>query len=136
MAERKVELLKRVARLVQSRGKSRPFAVALPMERLVLNQDTVGHVGLELTALPNWKSFERYAEELLRKLDGHVVEKGCSVDMHLWNVEIENIPLRLVYEDFPSRICLESSSEAGDLLVRNLQKRLLSAQTGQEARPL
>src|SRR3546814_18485160 len=78
MAWRKVGLLKRVARLVQSRGKSRPLAVALPMERLVLNQDTVGHVGLELTALPNWKSFERYEEELLRKLDGHVVEKGLQ----------------------------------------------------------
>src|SRR3546814_9748826 len=83
MAERKVGLLKRVARLVQSRGKSRPLSVALPMERLVLNQDTVGHVGLELTALPNWKSFERYPEELLRKLDGHVGQKGVRVDSNL-----------------------------------------------------
>jgi Protein of unknown function (DUF3630) len=99
------------------------------MERLVLKEDLAGHLGLELTELPNWWSFERYAEELLRRLNGRVLNRATVVDMHLWDIEIESVPLRLVYEDFPNRICLESSSHDGDLLLNALQRRLLSARS-------
>lgn len=107
-----------------SESQLKPSAVALPMERLVLTEDREGHLGLELAELPSWTSFESYAERLLQQLGGRVLNRATLVDMHLWDVEIESVPLRLVYEDFPNRICLESDSDAGDLLVRTLQRRL------------
>ncbi|HMA16648.1 MAG TPA: DUF3630 family protein, partial [Kiloniellaceae bacterium] len=92
--------------------------------RLVLKEDREGHLGLELTELPSWWSLERYAETLLQQLGGRVLNRATLVDMHLWTVEIETVPLRLVYEDFPNRVSLESDSYPGDMLLRKLQARL------------
>ena len=98
--------------------------VEFPLERLMLEPMASGHLCLELTELPGWWDFELYAGELLRRLEGRVTEKATVVDMHLWNVEIETVPLRLVYEDYPNRICLESDSDQGDTLLRQLHQRL------------
>jgi hypothetical protein len=49
--------------------------------------------------------------------------------MHLWDIEIDGVSLRLVYEDYPNRICLESDNDPGDMLLRQLQKRLLPPAT-------
>ncbi|GAB4368993.1 MAG: hypothetical protein Kow00114_28520 [Kiloniellaceae bacterium] len=135
MTEPAPGILGRILDLLRSGGRSQGPAAALPMERLVLTEDTLGHVGLELTELPNCESFERYAETLLRQLDGRVLKARKIVDMHLWDVEIDSIPLRLVYEDFPNRICLESASDAGDRLLRKLRRRLLSVPGRQESGP-
>lgn len=47
--------------------------------------------------------------------------------MHLWDIEVETVPLQLVYEDFPNRVMLESNSFSGDRLLKKLQARLLPA---------
>jgi hypothetical protein len=117
-------LHRRIRRLVCELAGGEPTAHDLPMERLILKPMARGHLSLELTEFPNWQSFERYAEELLRRLDGQVVRKASGVDMHIWSVEVETVPLRLVYEDYPNRICLESDSYPGDMLLRQLHKRL------------
>ena len=117
-------LHRRIRRLVSDYEKADPIVIDLPMERLVVEPMASGHLSLELTEQPSWGSFERYAEELLRRLEGRVVERGTIVDMHLWKVEIETVPLRLVYEDYPNRVSLESESYPGDMLIRKLQARL------------
>lgn len=114
----------RIRQLVTDYENADSIIMDLPMERLVVEPIASGHLSLELTDQPSWESFERYAEELLRRLDARVVERGSTVDMHLWTVEIETVPLRLVYEDFPNRVSLESDSYPGDMLLRKLQARL------------
>jgi len=114
----------RIRSLVARDGMPDPIVDDLPMERLTIAPMASGHLCLELTEMPNWESFGRYAEELLRRLDGRVVERITIVDMHLWNIDIETVPLRLVYEDFPNRISLESESYPGDMLLKKLQTRL------------
>ena len=47
--------------------------------------------------------------------------------MHLWGVEVETVPLRLVYEDYPNRVMLEPDSFPGDMLLRKLHARLSPA---------
>src|SRR3546814_19416329 len=88
------------------------------MERLALAPMASGHLCLELTERPGWGDFGRYAEELLSRLDGRAVDKASVVDMHIWNIEIETVPLQLVYEDHPNRICLESNGYPGDKIGR------------------
>jgi len=117
---------RRIRRLVTQEGRPDPIVYELPRERLALETMKSGHLCLELTERVGWEDFARYGEELLHRLDGRVVAKGSISDMHLWHVEIETLPLNLVYEDFPNRIRLESDSHAGDMLLRNLQERLAS----------
>jgi hypothetical protein len=117
-------LHRRMRRLVRDQENPNSRGQQLPMERLDLAPMKSGHLCLVLSEFPNWVSFERYAEELLHRLDGQVVRKGSGVDMHIWSVEIESVPLQMVYEDFPNRVCLESDSEPGDKLLRQLRRRL------------
>jgi hypothetical protein len=55
---------------------------------------------------------ERYSKELLHRLDGCIVARSTIVDMRLWEVEIETVPLRLVYEDFPRRHAADQVADA------------------------
>jgi hypothetical protein len=123
-------LHRRIRRLVSDYENVDRVVLDLPMDRLAIAPMASGHLSLELTEQPNWGSFERYAEEFLRRLGGRAVEKGSAADMHLWNVEIEAVPLRLVYEDYPNRICLESASYPGDMLLKKLHRRLAPTAAG------
>lgn len=123
-------LHRRIRRLVQDFESGDPIVVNLPLDALKIERQASGHLYLLLTECIGWEDFERYAKELLRRLDGRAYEKGAAADMHLWNVEIETLPFRLVYDDYPDGVTLESESQAGDMLLRKLQKRLAPTQGG------
>lgn len=120
-------LHRRVRRLVANYETCDPIAIELPTEKLVMEKGASGHLGLELTERIGWDDFENYATEILRRLDARVIERATMVDMHLWDVEVETVPLRLVYEDHPDRIILESSSFPGDMMLKKLRARLSPA---------
>lgn len=122
-------LQRRIQRFARDQAESDSLQQQLPMERMVLAPMKSGHLSLELTEFPNWRSFERYAEALLCRLDGQVVRKGSGVDMHIWSIEIESVPLRMIYEDFPNRVSLESDSDSGDTLLRQFHQRLAPSAT-------
>jgi len=129
-------LHRRIRRLVRDFESGDPIIVNLPLEALKTERQASGHLSLLLTERIGWEDFERYAEELLRRLDGLVAEKGSAADMHIWNVEIETLPFRLVYDDFPNGVTLESESYAGDMLLSKLHRKLLqSGETGKETGP-
>ncbi|WP_299615797.1 DUF3630 family protein [Pelagibius sp.] len=117
-------LHRRVWRLVTTFETLDPVAIELPMEKLTLDKDASGHLALVLTERVGWDDFEAYASEVLRRLDARVSEKASTVDMHLWEAQVESVPLRLVYEDFLNRVSLESDSYPGDMLLKTLQTRL------------
>ena len=123
-------LHRRIRRLILEFESGDPIIFDLPLESLKIERQAGGRLYLLLTERIGWEDFERYAEELLDRLDGRVAERGCSADMHLWNVEIETLPLRLVYDDFPKGVTLESDSPAGDMLLKKLQRRLAPAAAG------
>lgn len=117
-------LHRRIARLVSDFEQGDPIVVNFPLEALEIERRDGKHLALRLTGQVGWEDFERYAEELLRRLDGQAGATDCIAGMHLWNLTIETIPLQLAYEDYPDRIWLESDSHAGDMLLRKLHRRL------------
>lgn len=117
-------LHRRIRRLITDFERGDPMVMNPPLEALKIERQAGGRVSLLLTEQIGLEDFERYAAELLRRLDGKVAEKGYAAGMHIWNVEIEDVAFRLVYDDFPNRVTLESESQAGDILLSKLQKRL------------
>jgi hypothetical protein len=126
---------RRIRRLVNDFDSGDPIVVKLPLGSLKIEQQACGHLSLLLTERIGWDDFECYATELLRRLDGRVVWKGSAADMHIWNVEIETLPFRLVYDDYPNGVTLESESYPGDMLLQKLQARLAPA-SGTQAESL
>lgn len=120
-------LHRRLRRLVKYSETRDPNSTDLPIEKLTIEKGASGHLGLVLTERIGWDEFEVYAGEILRRLDARVIERAITVDMQLWDIEVETVPLRLVYEDFPNRVVLESSSFPGDMLLNKLQARLSPA---------
>lgn len=118
---------RRIRRLVAGFENGDPVAAVLPIEKLTVEKDIAGHSCLVLTEHIAWEEFEAYAKEVLHRLDARVFEKANTVDTHLWDVEVETVPLRLVYEDHPNRVMLESSSFPGDMMLKKLQARLTPA---------
>ncbi|MEO3430968.1 DUF3630 family protein [Pelagibius sp. CAU 1746] len=117
-------LHRRIRSLVRRFEYGDPMIVNPPLEALKIERQAGGHLSLLLTERMVFEDFGRYAEELMRRLDGKVTEKGYAAGMHIWNVKIETLPFRLVYDEFPNGVTLESESHAGDMLLSKLQKRL------------
>lgn len=117
-------LQRRVRALLARYEHCGPGVIALPMETLKIAQLASGHIALELTERAGWDDFEAYAKELLRRLDARALDKTRTVDKVLWDIEVETVPLRLVYEGFPNRFILQSNSYPGDIFLRKLHSRL------------
>lgn len=120
-------LHRRIRRLVSDFENGDPMVVNLPLEVLKIERQASGHLSLLLTEQVGWEDHERYADELLRRLDSHIGEKGYLAGMYLWKVEIETVPLQLVYEDSLNRVMLKSDSYPGDVLLKKLQPQLALA---------
>ena len=79
---------------------------------------------LEITNRVGWKSFPRFATELLDRIGGKVIDKAEAVDIRIWYVEIESCVVLLVYDDFPVMVSIESQDEPGDKLIKRLYEQL------------
>jgi len=71
-----------------------------------------------------WEEFPDYAQELLTLMHGSKSSFVDGPDVRLWQVQVEGTRLRLVYDDFPQMVTLESDSDAGDRLLQLLKSRL------------
>lgn len=81
-----------------------------------------GRLYAELTSDVGWEGLPSYAEEFVKLFSGKIISRSDSVDTRVWGVIIEDLLLRLVYEDFPVMISLESQSEEGDRLMEKLKE--------------
>jgi hypothetical protein len=97
---------------------------ALQTEQLALITMASGHLCLNLTESVGWEDFPAYAGELLRQLNGTVQSKADGVEICVWKVRLGNRELRLVYDDYPTMISLESSTDDGDSLLAELHQKL------------
>ena len=86
-----------------------------------------GNLCLTLTDEGSWETFPLFAEKLTKKLDATVIEKIDGPDIRIWEIEINSIPLRLVYEDYPNGVSIESKDENGHTVILDLLSLLSSS---------
>lgn len=83
-----------------------------------------GHICLNLNNEITWDDFPEYAERLLSLVEGEIQEKTDAFDIRIWEVKIKTELFRLVFDDFPMMISLESLSDQGDKIIRKIQINL------------
>ena len=88
-----------------------------------------GHLCLEFSENIDWEVFPEFASGILKKLNGRVINKIDTVEMRLWDVVIDRVKLRFVWDDYPYMISLESDSDAGDSLLKKMFESLNQNQT-------
>ena len=96
----------------------------LLLDALGLQGMASGHRCLNLSERVSWEEFPAYAHELLTFLQGSTVSVADGPDMRLWQMLVEGTALRLVYDDYPQMVSLESDSDASDRLLQRLMTRL------------
>lgn len=95
------------------------------LDELSVGQMASGHLYLNLTSRVSWEAFPEYAQQFLRVFSGIVREATDTPDMRIWTITIAEQELRLVYEDYPQMVSLESSSDDTDDVIRTLYAQLL-----------
>lgn len=101
---------------------------ALRLDALAIVEMASGHKCLNLTEQMSWEGFPDYADILLSEISGSVVKRWDSFDVRLWEVRVGGLTVlrlggvnvRLVFDDYPVMVTLESDSSAGDRLVERL----------------
>ena len=76
-----------------------------------------GHVSIELTDSGTWESFPKFAKEYAKQINAILIEEIIAPDMRFWQMEINGIELKLIYDNFPNGISLESDSDEADELL-------------------
>lgn len=92
----------------------------IPLDALGIQQMASGHVCLNLSEKVGWDAFPVFAEQILSQCNGVVLEKTDSVDVRIWRVRIGDSELRLVYDDYPLMVSIESSDSSGDRTLKDL----------------
>jgi len=83
-----------------------------------------GHLCLEITEKIVWDDFPDYANSLIRILKGEIISKISSFDLIIWEISINGESFKLVFDDFPLMVTLESSSDQGDNQIRDIRDYL------------
>ena len=98
----------------------------LVFEKLTLEAMASGHLCIRLSEKIGWEEFPAFVDELLPLLDAAITSKTDGVEMRIWELDLPCCSLRLVYEDFPAGVSLESSTDDADDILRDLYKKLSS----------
>jgi hypothetical protein len=99
----------------------------LPLDALGIQTMASGHLCLCLSERVAWEEFPRYAEVLLKTLDGSKENAVESVETRIWEVSFGGCRLLLVQDDFPMMVSFESPDKDGDALIPQLHAALLTA---------
>lgn len=83
-----------------------------------------GHLSLELSDRVSFDDFPEYAELFLAAVDGSVKKRGDSIIMCIWDVVIKGCKYRLVYDDYPCGVSLESDNETSDSELTRIKEML------------
>ena len=92
----------------------------MKIEAIKLSKMHSGHLCLELSDNISWESFPAYVADILKYIGGKVIDKNDAPDMRVWDIEIGAHKIRIVYEDYPQMVSIESNSQSGDTLVKKL----------------
>lgn len=89
-------------------------------DSLSLQQMASGHACLNLTEQISWEAFPSFADDLMHLIGGEITNKGDRPDLRVWEVCVEGNLLRLVFDDFPVMVSMESSDDQSDKLLARL----------------
>lgn len=92
-----------------------PFFDALAIEKMAS-----GHSCVNLSERVSWELFPTYAKQVLKMIDGQITHKFDSFDVRIWEINICGCVLKLVFDDFPVMVSLESSNNKGDALLEKI----------------
>lgn len=89
-------------------------------DALALTTMASGHLCLNLSEMITWEGFPAYANAFLSAVGGKRMHAADAADIRLWVITIDGQQLRLVFDDFPVMISLESGDPLGDAVLRKL----------------
>ena len=88
---------------------------------------TSGHLCLKLTEQVSWEDFPDLAQTVASLVGGEIIQKSDCPDIRVWEINVSGYTLRIVFDDFPVMLTLESTDDRGDvalkLLYRDLQQK-------------
>lgn len=84
-----------------------------------------GHLSLEISDNVSYESFLEQAELFLASVGGAIKNRNDSFIMCIWKVEINDREFRLVYDDYPCGVSLESNNEESDKELIKIKDMLL-----------
>lgn len=96
----------------------------LLLDSLAIHEMASGYRCLSLSERVSWEEFPDYANALLAILRGSRTSVADGPDMRLWQVLVEGTELRLVYDDYPQSVSLESNSDEGDRVLQLVLDKL------------
>lgn len=79
-----------------------------------------GHLCLEFPESVSWESFPAFATRLTARIGASVTDRIDTAALRLWSLERNGVKLRLVCQDYPSEVSLESPSAEGDEQIRQI----------------
>lgn len=83
-------------------------------DQMKLSKMASGNLCLTLSEKIDWDQFEEYANQITSLLKAKVRQKNESVVTIIWDILIDDQPLKLVYDDYPLGVTIESDNEDGD----------------------
>ncbi len=92
----------------------------MKIDALNLSKMQSGNLSLELSEKIDWDIFPAYIYEILNYTSGKITNKNDLHDMRMWNIEIDGLEVRVVYEDFPQMASVESDSLSANEFLEKL----------------
>jgi len=93
---------------------------------LSLEKLNSGHLCLELFSKLDWDQFPSFVDALLQSFSGSIEKKTDTVDIRIWELNMSGESIRVVFEDFPVMVSLESDTDGGDRLLQEIKDKLAS----------
>jgi len=101
----------------------------LTLQALSIQKMECGRRYLTLSENISWECFQQFACQLTDMLEGKVIRKFDGVDMRMLEVDIKGCTFRVVFDDFPVMVTLESTDSRSDLLIPELFQKLQESST-------
>jgi len=83
-----------------------------------------GNLCIALTEAGTWESFPAFAEKYCKQINATILKKIDGPDVRVWEIEVEGIIIRIVYDDYPNGVSLESWDDKGDEIIKKLFKQI------------
>lgn len=91
-----------------------------------LGQMASGHLCIEFSETVTWDSFPEFASLIMARIGATVEKREDAVEMRIWSLNLRGVDLRLVYEDYPSQVSLESTSVEADECLKQIADQCTS----------
>lgn len=102
---------------------------------LTIEVNERGYVHLGLTDRIGWEEFPSFADRVVSLIGAVVLTKRNTVDMHMWDLQLNNTLLRFVFQDYPVMTSLESDDPNGYASLENVRQFLMQEKYKQWGEP-